>query len=56
MAVQEVGGAVERIDDEAVGLVGALDHAAFLDQEAIARPRRGKFLDEDFLGALIGGG
>ena len=35
-AVHEVGGAVDRIDDEAVGGIGALQHAAFLAQETVA--------------------
>jgi len=34
-AVHEVGGAVDRIDDEAVGSVGAGDRAAFLAQKAV---------------------
>ena len=38
-AVQEVGGAVERIDDPGVGLVGAFARAAFLAEEAVARAR-----------------
>ena len=38
-AVQEVRGAVERIDDPGVGLVGALAAAAFLAEEAVARAR-----------------
>ena len=38
-AVQEIGGAVERIDDPGMGLVGALARAAFLAEEAVARPR-----------------
>ena len=41
-AVQEVGGAVERIDDPGVGLVGALAIAAFLADEAVTRPRLGE--------------
>src|SRR6476620_8040154 len=36
-AVQEVGGAVERIDDPGVALVGAFAAAAFLADEAVAR-------------------
>ena len=36
-AVQEIGGAVERIDDPAVGLVGAVARAAFLAEKAVAR-------------------
>ena len=39
-AVQEIGGAVERIDDPAVGLVGAFMRAAFLAEKAIARTRQ----------------
>ena len=39
-AVQEVGGAVERIDDPAVLVVLAGDHAALLHQEAVAGTRR----------------
>src|SRR6201996_5956762 len=35
-AMQKIGGAVERIDDLGVGLVGALARAAFLADEAIA--------------------
>ena len=46
-AVHEVGGAVDGIDDEAVGLVLAFDHAAFLAQEAVAGPGLGQFLDQD---------
>ncbi len=55
-AVQEIGGAVERIDDEAVGAVGALDLAALLEQEAVAGPRAGKLAMQDLLGAGVGGG
>ena len=55
-AVQEVGGAVERIDDPGVGLVGALVPAAFLAEEAVARPRLGKFVAQRLLGAAVGGG
>ena len=36
-AVQEVGGAVERIDDPGMGLVGAFALAAFLAEEAVVR-------------------
>ena len=54
-AVQEVGGAVERIDDPAMGAVGAFDLAALLHQEAIARPCAGQLLEENLLGAVVGG-
>src|SRR5262249_491910 len=37
-AVEEIGGAVERIDDECMGLVRALAPAAFLAEKAITRP------------------
>ena len=53
-AVQEIGGAVERIDDPGVGLVGALAVAAFLADEAVARARFRKIGIEHFLGALVG--
>src|SRR3546814_6719852 len=39
-AEQEVGGAVERIDDPGVATVAALERPAFLAQEAVFRPRR----------------
>ena len=55
-AVQEVGGAVERIDDPAMGLVGAGMRAAFLAQEAVIRPRLGKLLAHDRFGLAVGGG
>ena len=55
-AVQEVGGAVERIDDPAMGAVGAFDLAALLHQEAIARPCAEQLLEQDLLGAVVGGG
>ena len=53
-AVQEVGGAVERIDDPGVALVVALAGAAFLADEAVTRPRLGEVGVEHFLGALVG--
>jgi hypothetical protein len=43
-AVQEIGGAVERIDDPAVALVGAGAGAAFLAEKAVIRPRLGEVL------------
>jgi hypothetical protein len=54
--VQEIGGAVERIDDPAMGLVGPLDQAALLHQEAVARPGLGQLAVEGVLGAVVGGG
>jgi len=41
MPCREVGGAVERIDDPDVALVGAFAMAAFLADETVARPRLG---------------
>ena len=55
-AVQEVGSAVERIDDEGMGLVRAFTPAAFFAEKAIAGPRMQQLLVHDFLGAAVGGG
>ena len=55
-AVQEIGGAVERIDDPAVGLVGALAEAAFLAEKAVAGTRLGQLRKQRLLGAAVGGG
>ena len=54
--MQEIGGAVERIDDPAVRLVGALAHAAFLAEKAVAGPRLAQFGEQRLLGAAVGGG
>ena len=55
-AVQEIGGAVERIDDPAMRPVGADMGAAFLAEEAVIRPRLGELLAQDRFGAVVGGG
>ncbi len=55
-AVQEIGGAVERIDDPAVALVGARERAAFLAEKAVIRPRLGELLAQRLLGAAVGRG
>ena len=55
-AVQEVGGAVERIDDPDIGLVGAFARAAFLADEAVAGAGLGQFVIERLFGALVGEG
>ena len=55
-AVQEVGGAVERIDDPGVGLVGALDLAALFAEEAVAGPRLGELARRWLPRPLVGGG
>ena len=54
-AVQEIGGAVERIDDPAVRLVGALALAAFLAEKAVTGPRLAQFGEQRLLGAAVGG-
>ena len=53
--MQEVGGAVERIDAPAVALVGALDQAALFAQEAVAGPRLVQRLEDHLLGLDVGG-
>ena len=55
-AVQEVQGAVERIDDPAVGLVAAFAYAALLAEKAVARARALELLAHDLLGPVVGGG
>ena len=54
-AVQEVGRAVQGIDDPGVGLVGPLDQAAFLAEEAIAWPGLAEQLQDHLLGLEVGG-
>ena len=53
-AVEEVGRAIERVDDppRLVGIAG--DLAAFLEQHAPVGPRGAQFLDDRLLGALVG--
>ena len=55
-AVQEIGGAVERIDDPAVRVVGAGMRAAFLAEKAVIRPRLGELGAQNLLGLAVGGG
>src|SRR6185369_9963926 len=55
-AVQEIGGAVERVDDPGMGLVGAVMASAFLAQKAVAGTRLREFLAQNFLSAPVGGG
>src|SRR6202041_281433 len=52
-AVQEVGGAVERIDDPGVGLVVARARAAFFTDKAVTGARLGEILVQHLLGAAI---
>ena len=55
-AVQEVGGAVERIDDPGVALVLAFAGAAFFADEAVTRARLGEVGVQHLLGAPVGHG
>src|SRR4051794_38490358 len=52
-SVQEVGGAVEGVDDPGIGLVGALVQAALLAEKAIAGARFQEFGAQNFLGAPV---
>ena len=52
-AVQEIGGAVEGVDDPAEAFVLAFKLAAFLQQEAVGRTRFLELFLEDFLGFMI---
>src|SRR5262249_8749719 len=54
--MEEIGGAVERIDNPAMGLVGALMRAALFAKKAIIGARFRKFLAHNRLGAAVGGG
>ena len=54
-AVEEIGGAVERVDDPAMVRVGALGLAAFLEQQPVARPGALQLGLQRALGAQIGG-
>ncbi len=49
-AVEEVGGAVERVDDPGMGLVGAFDESPLLGQDAVARTGLAQLLDQGLLG------
>jgi len=54
--VQEVHGAVERIDNPGVGLVAALAPAPFLANETVTRSRQIELLAQDLFSAAVGGG
>jgi len=54
--VEEIRGAVERIDDPGVAGVGPRVTAAFLAEEAVARPGPAQFGFERLFGLAIGGG
>src|SRR5258706_5081131 len=55
-AVKKIRGAVERIDNPGVRLVGAFHKPAFLHEKAIAMTCPAQFIIEDGLCAMIGGG
>ncbi len=52
-AVKEIGGAVERIDDPAVGAVRPLDLLALLAEEAVGRAGLHELLTDDPLGLAV---
>ena len=52
--MEEVGGAVERIDDPAMALVGAGMRTAFFAQKTIVGPCFNEFRANDRLGSMIG--
>ena len=51
--MEEIGGAVERVDDPAMGFVVALPAAAFLAEETVARPRLGELRVQNLFGAAV---
>jgi len=53
-AVQEIGGAVERVDDPAVLVVVAGHRAALFHQERITRPRPRQLGVDDLFGLAVG--
>ncbi|MNS96045.1 hypothetical protein D3C72_1303270 [compost metagenome] len=53
--VHEVGGAVDRVDDPGVRLVGAFDQTAFLAEEAVAGARLHQQFVEGVFGLQVGG-
>src|SRR5918999_4840408 len=54
--VQEVGGAVERIDNPQMCCVTSLVPTGLLADKAVAWPRFGELLAQDFLRLAVGGG
>src|SRR6186713_843539 len=53
--VQEIGGAIERIDDPHVALVSALAPATFLAEKTISWPCLHEFCVDGFFGATVCG-
>jgi hypothetical protein len=54
--MEEVGGAVERVDVPAVGLVRPLHHAGLFHDEAVVGPRLLELIAQDLLGLAVGRG
>src|SRR5262249_45668046 len=54
--MEEIGGAVERVDNPAMGFVVALATAAFLAEKTVARPRPGELRVQNLLGAAVSRG
>ncbi len=55
-AVQEIGGAVERVDNPAVGFVRAFARAAFLAKEPVTGAGLVEIVPQHLLGLAVGGG
>ncbi len=53
-AVQEIGGAVQRIDHPEVGRIGAGLRALFLEQEAVVGARLAQLAQQNLLDAMVG--
>jgi hypothetical protein len=54
-AVQEIGGAIERIDDPRMALVAAFATATFFTEKTVARPCLHELCVDGFFGATVGG-
>src|SRR5262249_41986140 len=51
--MEEIGGAVERVDDPAMGFVVTLAPTAFLAEKTVAGPRPGELRVQNLLGAAV---
>src|SRR5712671_712278 len=51
--MQKICGAVERVDDPAIGFVVALPPAAFLAEKTVARPRLGELRVQNLFGVTV---
>jgi hypothetical protein len=54
--VDEIGRAIDGVDNPAIGLVGAFDHAALFTQKAIAGARFAQLFKQDFFSLEISSG